>query len=370
MRAVVVGDQPAMQKKLREAALTSGLQCGFDDVSTYGRLPARLSAAGADLVIVAANGENGNAAIRYAAHQQGLPVYAVGTSANSEAILSAIRQGARSFLDQERLPEDLRSAVALLLRDESASPESGRAIAVVGAGPGAGATTVAMNLAATLGARRKAPVALAELTDDAPAMAVALDVESPHDVLEIAQSWWRLDGAVLSQAAATKHAGMALFVRRADSQAAKLDGDAVRNTLRMFRRHYPLTVVDLGSLEDSGASLAATSADLVLVVMKLDVLSLRAARTLAADLERAGVEADRVRFLVNRYGEPGQLAWNRAQKLLGRKLFDLVPSAPGPVNRGLNDGKPAVRRQTFSRFTGAVERLATRLMKEVPCPQR
>jgi Flp pilus assembly CpaE family ATPase len=325
-----------------------------------------LSAASADLVIIAINGTESHEAIKYAAIQKGLPVYAVGPASASESIMTAIRLGARAYLDQDRLNEDLKNAVSHLARTEAAHTFGGKRFVILGATPGSGASTLAVNLAVGLGMGRPDPVAVIEWSSDSPSLAVSLDVEPATDALELAQQWWRLDNAVLTQSASTKHPGLALLARRPDeSFHSPLEAEALRNAMEAVRQCYSLSVIDLGSRISDGGIEAIRQADVALITFRLDVPSVRAARIIREKLDHADVVPGHVRFIPNRVGQPGQLAMSTARRTIERDFYDVLPDAPGPINKAINDGKPVASRHASSNYAASVIRLAHRLRKEV-----
>ena len=86
-------------------------------------------------------------------------------------------------------------------------------------------------------------------------------------------------------------------------------------------------------------------ADIILLVLRLDFASLRNARRTLEHLERLGIDRDRVRLVVNRYGQPKEVPFAKAEEALGLKIFHYVPDDPKSVNRANNNGVPVVTRE-------------------------
>src|SRR5207244_2968792 len=93
------------------------------------------------------------------------PVFAVGPSWESQDILRVLRGGAREYLHEEQFRNEFLAAVTKLRQLGSAGLRWGKLLAITGARPGTGVTTVACNLAFALAASYPGRVVLAELGD-------------------------------------------------------------------------------------------------------------------------------------------------------------------------------------------------------------
>src|SRR5579883_1754397 len=228
MRAIVVSGCPARTAAVRQAALAEGLACGPDDCVSYHGLPARLSTAAADLVLVDAAADlAADAAIEYAARTTGLAVFAVGPAADAQHVLRALRRGARAYLDVGRLGQDLRAA----LPDVAPAGPRGVVVAVLAAVPGAGTTTVAATLAFALADGRRR-VVVAEFGPRPPALALTLAVTPRHTPADLAAEGPRVDAAMARQATVAHPAGAHVLAHRPDSLCPPLaDPAAVRHTV-------------------------------------------------------------------------------------------------------------------------------------------
>jgi pilus assembly protein CpaE len=103
---------------------------------------------------------------------------------------------------------------------------------------------------------------------------------------------------------------------------------------------------------------ALRQADLILLVLRLDFTSLRNARRTLDYLEQLGVDPQRLRLVVNRYGQPKEIPVTKAEEALGRKVFHCVPDDPKTVNRANNSGIPAVLESPAAKVSKSVTRLA------------
>jgi pilus assembly protein CpaE len=361
MRTVIAADNLTRRDAIREAALALGLSCQAADCVAPGELPARLASQGADLVLVAVGPDAARSleVIRYAAGLGAGPVLAVGPTQDPQTILQAIRQGAREYLDEQRLGEDLAAALAKLRGD---GPVRGRVLAVLGAVPGSGVTTVAAGLAFALARGRSGGVALFEFGEGPSALAAALDAKPRHTVADLVESGGRLDGTMLRQTAVVHDAGVHVFAQPAERlDVSPPDGGAAERMLLLARALYEQVVVDWGHGLPGAGLRALHLADRLVTVVRLDVPGLRLAKALLRALKEAGADEERVAVVANRYGERGQLGWRQAEKALGRKVLEWVPNDPATLNEALNHGRPVVQFARRGRLARSFARLAAQL---------
>src|SRR5436305_11959513 len=218
MRAVIADESSKLGDRLRQVVLGVGLECGAADRVSYANLRGRLTQAPADLVLVVlgADRTDGLALIQELARTS-LPVLAVGPSSDSQQILQALRAGARGYMDEAHLREELLSALEKLHASGSVPFRRGQTIAVLAATPGTGVTTVASSIAFALGERAPHRVALAEVGSGVPDPALNLNLEPPHTVADLTDHWERLDAAMLRQALVEHPAGVSVLAYKPET---------------------------------------------------------------------------------------------------------------------------------------------------------
>jgi pilus assembly protein CpaE len=366
MRVVIASDKPGLREAMRPIVLGAGVECGLGDCVSFTDLPVRLAKAAADLVLVALGTDlpGAQSAIHYASTHTRGPVLAVGPSSNPQPILQAIRSGAREYLDEARLREELRAALDKMHQVGAVVYRRGKAYAVTAAAPGTGVTTVATSLAFALAAQHPKQVVLTEVGAPVPELALDLDLEPKHTLAEVVSDWQRLDPTMMRQALVEHSGGVQVLAHRPETlMPGRLDLAAMRHLLVLLRSMFEYTVLDLGHTIDDGAMEAMRLSDPVVVVVRLDVPSLRLSREFIRRLTQHGFHADQLCVVANRYGQRRQLHWKKAQDALGLPIQEWVPDAPAVVNQALNDGLPlvAMGRSWIGRsFNKLVKRLNTR----------
>src|SRR5262249_54472180 len=132
----------------------------------------------------------------------GVPILAVSAKGDGQSILQALRAGAKEFLTQPVVLEELLTALSRL-RQNRVSPDGTSAgsavrndsqvIAVVGSRGGVGCTSIAVNLGSTLAQDKKNSVALIDLDLALGDADVALDLMPDYTLADVAMNVDRLD---------------------------------------------------------------------------------------------------------------------------------------------------------------------------------
>jgi pilus assembly protein CpaE len=362
MRIVVTQQDPkGPWDQIRQVVLSLGLECGPGDCVGFADLPVRLARAATDLVLVLVGDDHAAAltALYDAGHHTKAPLLAAGKAASAAETRPLTSCGAAEYLDRDRLREDLPAAIEKL-NQAGLLPGGGRGrmIAVTAALPGTGVTTVAASLAFALAEQRPFRVALAELGQGVPELSLALDLHPGHGLEELNANWERLDAAMLRQMLAAHAGGVHVLAHKAEALAVPpLDPPALRQLLVLLKAGYDHTVIDLGHPAATDAA-ALTLMDLVVIVVRLDVPSLRLSRRYLRRLTDLGVEKGRFRLVANRYGQRRQVGWKQAEEALGHPLMDGIPDDPATLNQAVNQGEPLIRSARRATITRSFARLA------------
>src|SRR5206468_2692043 len=144
-----------------------------------------------------------------------MPILAISGRADAQTILQALKNGARQFLTQPVVLEDLLKALQELRGNDGAegpSRSSSLVIAVLGSRGGVGCTSLAVNLGCSLAADEGNNVALIDLDLALGDADVALDLSIPTYTLgDVAQNMARLDMQSLKRSLYQHTTGLALL---------------------------------------------------------------------------------------------------------------------------------------------------------------
>lgn len=362
MRVVVSSDSSETRDLYRQVALNHGLECRSEDCVPFDGIAFRLGQGQVDLVLIGlVNGNGAGAAleaVRVAARTHPL-VLAAGPTHDAPFILEALRHGATEFLDQAQPREELARALGKLKAAGRIQLRSGRLLAVTGVLAGSGVTTVASGLAFALAAVHK-PTALVELDPIAPELALDLNLPLKNTVTQILQEWQRVDLRILQQAGIEHAGGAFVLANEPGQQIPALEPDAYRMPVSLLRRAYDWSVLDLGHAPTAPGTLDALRlAETVVLVVRLDVPSVRLSRGLIKRLDELGIPPERICAVANRYGQAGQLPWRKAEEALGVKFRVWIPDNPRIVNDALNNGQAVAQWAPRSKLARRFAELAT-----------
>jgi pilus assembly protein CpaE len=348
----------------RLGVLNAGLECSAEDCVTFAELAARLAKAPADLVLVSlgADPAPGWTTIEYAASHTKAPVLAVGPAGDPQQVVGALRAGAREYLDAGRWREELPGVLDKLRQANAVAYRRGRVVGVVAAAPGSGVTVVSTNLAFALADKHPRQVALAEVLTGVPELALDLDLQPRHTVADLVEQGERIDAIMMRQALVEHPAGVSVLAYQPEAlQATPLKPTVMRQTLILLRSLFDFVILDLGHQADAGCLEALRLADEVLVVVRLDVPSLRLSRQFLRYLLDAGLPLEKLRVVANRSGQRGQIAAKKVEETLGRPILEWIPDDAGTVNDAHNQGKPLVGTARRASITRQFDKLASQV---------
>jgi pilus assembly protein CpaE len=374
MRVVIATDSPEFRDLFRQAALSIGLDCASEDCVTLAAVTARLAQAPVDLILVdiGTDAAAGLDVVKLAAARTNLPVLAAGPVDDPQRIIRALRAGAREYLDQNNSRDELAQALEKVRPPGTIGRRQGRLIAVTSACPGCGVTTAASGLAFALARQDSGQVVLAEIGNGVPELALDLDLEPRHSPADLARDWQRMDITMLQHAFVDHPTGVQILAYPPGTLApAALAASALEELLLLLRQTCGVAVLDLGhaapGLDGKRACLdALLSADLIVVITRLDVPGLRLSRQYLHDLLESGAMESKIHVVANRYGQRRQLAWRSAQEALGSMLRpSWLPDDPASLNEALNHGQPLVQAAPRATLTKQLAKLARELAEKL-----
>lgn len=251
----------------------------------------------------------------------------------------------------EYLPRPLTRDMVLdqlrpkLLGDVAANQidRGGHVVSICGAQGGAGATSIAINLALQLAETTKAKVALLDLHLQGGEAAVMLGVR-PGPGLRIAlENPMRADTLFLERAAIEVNERVCLVSADEDLDAQlDITEAGVRHVLGLLRQRFNYIVVDVPVPFPPSIYPVITLSRHVMVLLEAEVTGLRNAHALRAAVTNIAGK-DRVFTLLNRAGRPGGLPRAAVVKALGAEPDIVVPDLGKGMTEAVNLGIPALK---------------------------
>jgi pilus assembly protein CpaE len=224
-----------------------------------------------------------------------------------------------------------------------AADRGGHVISICGAQGGAGATSIAINLALQLAETTKAKVALLDLHLQNGETAVMLGVR-PGPGLRIAlENPMRADTLFLERAAIEINERVCLISADEDLDAQlDITEAGVRHVLGLLRQRFNYIVVDIPVPFPPSIHPVITLSRHVLVLLEAEVTGLRNAHALRTAVTNIAGK-DRVFTLLNRANRPGGLPRATIVKALGAEPDMVIPDLGKGMTQAVNLGIPALK---------------------------
>lgn len=364
-RVLVIGD--GLAEVVREALRDSVLEFAGPE-----RLLLDDGGVGPELVLIDAHA--GTAAIVAAAiealsrRRSPPPAILVGEGLPTAAVRALMRLEHSDVLEAPFTAADLARVAGALILGKSAAPSvvSSRCWSVTGAVGGAGATTIAVELASALASegRVKRRVCLVDLNLADGATAAYLGV-TPNLQLSQASSPERIDASLLDIFAARISDRLDLLAAPRDPRAfEQARPDVVLRVLELACQIYDWVIVDVPRQRQIWTLDVLAGSDELVVVSELTVPALIAARSLAGELEADLPDGPSPRIVLNRlasrvFGPAPSMV--EAEKALGRKADGAITSDWEAAAASVNLGGSIRQHRPKSKIVRDIEALAQML---------
>jgi len=288
-------------------------------------------------------------------------IFAVGDLQRPETIVSAMRAGAREYLERNAGPESLVEALsrfsALRSRARTASGRA-RVFMVTNAKGGSGATTIAVNTATALQQLHSQTL----LVDFAPLghAALHLNARPTFGLVDALQNLHRIDASLLEGLMTACKDGLQLL---AGPQQPHMTVPTAAELARLFDflvSQFRYVVVDCSNRVDDTARMLCELSNAVLMVAQADVVSLWSAGRKRGFLEEGGAR-DRVKLVLNRYKKIPGFSDEDVEAATNCKVLWKVPNNHQAIAPAIDKGAPIASHQNVDvarSFHGLAELLA------------
>jgi pilus assembly protein CpaE len=287
-------------------------------------------------------------------------IFALGALSQPQLIVSAMRAGAKEFIERPANTSDLLDAFVRLSssqRKVKREGPRGKVFAVLNAKGGSGATTIAVNLALALQAAHGGTA----LVDLAPLghAALHLNLKAPFTIADAIRNLHRMDSSLLESFMLRHQGGLQLLVGQATPAGDDVSPAEYARVFDMLASQFKYVVVDVSSRVDAATRLISNLSEVVLLVACADVASLWSASRVVQFLGETN-NRDRVKLVLNRYRKIAGFDENEAETASGVKLFWRVPNHYFAISSAIDRGVP-VMQQTNTEIARAFSSLASTL---------
>jgi pilus assembly protein CpaE len=303
-----------------------------------------------------------------------LPILAVSGQGDGQAILQALRSGAKEFLTQPVVLEELLLALQRLQQkkvradggsNNGLAKHESMAVAVLGSRGGIGCTSLAVNLGCTLAQEKGYSVALIDLDLALGDSDVALDVMPAYTLADVAINIERLDMTFLRRSLSQHPSGLFLLPHPMQlGDIGLIHEDHLQRVIGLLKASYTHLVIDLSKRFTPTDLTALRMADVILLVAQLELSSLRnVVRMLVTLNAEEGIEK-KIKIVINRAGcesYDGEISLKKAEETIGKPIYFQLPDDPKAIMGSRNAGVPLLQHAPRSKFQQGIVQLAQAL---------
>lgn len=344
-------------------ARTSHAASNYPVAATDPLIP-RMHALHADVILVDVPVENPSPALNsIELLRQEVPetaVFAIGSMSQPQSIVSAMRAGAREYIERPTTTTDLLEAFIRLSTNQRKVKRDGprgKVFTVVNAKGGSGATTVAVNLALALQSAH-GNVALVDLAPLGHA-ALHLNLKAPFTVADAIRNLHRMDSSLLESFMTRQSGGLQLLAGAINPAAGDAATAEYARLFDLMASHFRYVVVDASSRLDSTTRLVGNLSETVLLVAHADVASLWSASRVVQFLGENS-NRERVKLVLNRFRKIPGFHESDAETASGATLLWRIPNQYFAVSAAIDRGVPLMQ-QNHSEIARAFNGLAAAL---------
>jgi pilus assembly protein CpaE len=327
-----------------------------------------------DVAMPAMDGYAATQKIRANESGRRVPIIMLTAEADVEQRVKGLRAGADDDIVKPFHPLELMARIkALLARSggqakTSAEPTVlGRLVCFYGAKGGVGTTTLAINTAiALLRHRRRVALMDANLQLGDERVFLDMSLDSPSIVNAISEP--DLDADLLKKLVVRHHSGLELLLAPPNPEQADIvverqraHPESMLNILRLLRRSYDYTLVDMAKTIDDFNLQLFDEADIIYVVMTADLSCLKNVRLVLETMDSLGYERGKAQLVLNRSNAYTGINVDNAESALGRRIDHQVINDYRGAISALNSGEPFMS----SRADGPLGQNVARFASEI-----
>jgi pilus assembly protein CpaE len=310
-----------------------------------------------DLVVVALDADHAKALQligHLGAEFPAVPILAVSAKGDGQSILQALRGGAKEFLTQPVVLEELLVALQRLKQNRGVTDVAGvngtagadsLTLAILGSRGGVGCTSLAVNLGCNMAQDRNRNVALIDLDLALGDADVALDLIPDYTLADVALSIDKLDMTFLRRSMSKHASGLSLLPHPIQLEDVGLiHEDHLQRVISLLRASYSQLIFDLSKRFTPTDLAAMRMADVILVVAQLELTSLRNVVRMTHALKAEDGLGEKVKVVLNRVGAPDcEISLKKAEETIGQPVFWQVPNDYKAMLGSRNAGEPLLQ---------------------------
>jgi pilus assembly protein CpaE len=362
LNCVIIDADPTNRQELAQFLTTYG-------INVLGQLPAAdglgtlLGRADAPQLVIINLDPGAHESLKRVGH---LPRQFPGTSfflmsqlLDANLLMEAMHLGVKEFIPLPMAEQKFSSALERVAMQYGMGKRA-KVIHVIPSQGGCGSTTIACNVAASL-AKSGAKTCLIDMDTVRGGVSSYFDVRPRYTLADVMDSADKVDKQLLDNAL-TMHSnsGLAILARpELPEDTQRVTPAGVNRLLGVLGRVFDYVVIDSVMSIDPTYQAAINAADVNLLVMQLNVPSAKNSERFVGCLRRMGIEATKIRLIVNRYVKKGcDIEPEEVERALGLKIAWMVPNDFKNAIAAINFGEPVVLRAPRAEISTSLASLA------------
>ncbi len=280
---------------------------------------------------------------------------------DANLLMEAMHLGVKEFIPLP-ISEDRFAAAVERVAALHGMGKRARVINVIPTMGGCGSTTIACNVAASLAAQAK--TTLLDLDLIRGGVASYFDAHPRYTIADVMDSADKVDTNLLDNALTVHaHSGLSLLTRPdMPEDSLRVNQPGMHRLLSVLGRMFDNVIVDSMMSIDPLYSTVLRAADLNVLVMQLNIPSVKNAERFIGAMRRMGVEPSKIRLVANRYVKKGcDIEPEEVERTLGLKISWLVPNDFKNAIAAINYGEPVVIRAPKAEMSTSLIGLADAL---------
>ena len=364
MRALIVSNPDGRTSDLRRLVERHGYECSETDLvdlevgAEYaGRLRRELI-----VICMTSHRERTLSVLREIRAVSEATIVLVGPADDPKYILRSLQEGADEYVDEAEVEAELERMLVRFKQQAAVTGGEGFVTCIVGSAGGVGASTFAANLGMAL-TRQMHDTVIFDLCMRAADQATLLDLKPRYTVADLCRRGDRMDVTMLRNALALHTSGLGLLSSPSSvDDRMRVTSNGIRMAIAVAQRAFQHVLMDLDRSLGAEQLAALVRADLVLLALRFDMISVRNASRLLSYFNELGIRRERIRLVGCQVGQKFALKESRVQDALGIPVWSTVRDDSATANRCQNSGVPAVISRPRSFLARDVEGVATKLL--------
>lgn len=276
-------------------------------------------------------------------------------------LMEAMHMGVKEFIPVPVVEEKFAAAVERVASSHGMGKRA-KIVHVIPTMGGCGSTTVACNLAALLAQKNK--TALLDLDLIGGGVASYFDVRPRYTLSDVMESAEKVDKQLLDNALVVHQKSQLAILARPDlpEDTLRVSQPGFQRLNNVLARMFDFVVIDSVMSIEPLYSEAIKAADTNLIVMQLNVPSAKNAERFVGALRRMGIDAGKIKIVVNRYVKKGcDIEPDEVERALGLKIAWMIPNDFKNAIASINYGEPVVLRAPRSEISTSIQGLVAQL---------